>query len=181
MADPTAADLGFELLPADDDGVPPDADLDAAESSALEEPELAPEEPPVPFGLTWLFDYEAGRFVRDGSSPKEVRGLDTLAVWCGMAAHTARFAHPIFSANFGTERPDDVLGEAADAQEIASDWAERLRESLSVHDRVASVDLQTFYDMSTGTLYVSQLEVVTDAEDEDPLRLAGLSVGNVGS
>lgn len=167
MADtPDAFDLGFELLPVDDEVIDADTDLDAAERSALEaalERLDAPDElPPVPFGRTWSFDFVRGRFNRRGSAPAEVRGLGAVEQWCLMAAHTARYAHGVFSDEFGMERPDSVIGQV-DVRDEAEDYGERLREALLVHDRITDVDrYSATYDPEEGVLLIEGFRVVTD-------------------
>jgi hypothetical protein len=180
MADDPLDDL--ELLPADDEGLSAEDDLAAAEASALEEepPEGVPD-PVEPFGRTWSFDYALGRFQRDGLAPREVRGRDALAEWCYAAMQTAQLTHPIFSANFGMERPDSVIGEAADVMEETTDWAARLEDALTVHDRVTSVEnFDGDYDPDAGVVRVRQLDVLTDEEnDETGVRFSGLTIGTV--
>jgi hypothetical protein len=170
MADPL--DLGPELTP--------EADLEAAEASALAGVDpLSEAEPPEPFGRTPLFNFLEGRYVRAGGSPVFVTGHEALKQWCLMAIYTARFAHPgIFSDEFGMEEPDSVLGEAAEAQEAVSDWGERMREALLVHERI--VDVQAFeatFDEDEGVVYVNMFTVVTDEEDEVPVGGLAVPVG----
>lgn len=174
---------GLELLPADDEGLAPEEDLAAAVASALEDlPAEAVEAAPEPFGRSWLWDRDAGRFVRDGSSPKEVRGRDALAQWCDAASHTALGAHPIFDAEFGMDEPEDIIGQAADVDERASDWAERLRDALMHHDRITSVEnVNVVYDQDAGIVYVRTLDVFTDEEESTaPLQLGGFTIENLG-
>jgi hypothetical protein len=182
-ADLLTEDLGgLELLPADDEGLAPEEDLAAAVAGALEDlPPEAVEAAPEPFGRTWLWDRQAGRFVRDGISPKEVRGRDALAQWCDAAMHTALGAHPIFDAEFGMEEPEDVIGQAADVDEYASDWAERLRDALQQHDRVTSVEnVEVIYDPDAGVVYVTKLDVLTDEEETtQPLQLGGFTIATL--
>lgn len=172
---------GLELLPADDEGLAPDADLQAAADSALENvPQVAVPDAVEPLGRSWMWDRDLGRFRRDGLAPKEVRGRDALAQWADAALHTARFAHPIFDANFGMEEPDDIIGQAADVIERTSDWGERLKEALMLHDRVVSVENFTaVYDQSNGILYVQSLDVFTDEEDEGALRFGDFTIGSL--
>lgn len=159
-----ASDLGFELLPADDEGVPPAADLDAAAASAVAADAPVVSAPPEPFGRTPLFDFEEGRYVRAGGSPVWVTGLRALEQWCLMAIHTARYAHPVFSARFGMDRPESPIG-VVDVQEEMSDWGERLRDALLVHDRIVSVEnYSAFFDAPSQVVYFS-FDVVTDEEE----------------
>lgn len=176
MSAPGADDLDLDLAPADEAAVEPDDDLAAAAASALEDP-AAPEVEEViePFGYTWKFDYDAGRFVRQGSAPARVSDFDALREWCMVALNSARFAHTIFSEGFGVTRPQGPIGAAGDvAEDLADDWREEAREALLVHDRVAEVELEVEYDPVTGDVIVSDLTVTTDEEVEvnfDDLRI----------
>lgn len=167
----SAADIDAEFMPTDDLPVTPGDDLDAAEASALEDPlDLeADEEAPEPFGRTWLFDWEVGRFVRRGLSPVEVTGRQALQQWCLVAANTAWQGHAVFSDEFGVERPDSPLGlVGAEAITEASDWATRLREAWMVHERIVDVDgLEV--ELIDDAIYVGPFVVVTDEDDQVPV------------
>lgn len=174
----TFADEGFELLPADDDDIPADLALDAAATSAIavDDP-AAPldEEQPEPFGMSWEFDYERGRFKRAGAAPAEVRGLDALKQRCLMALHTARFAHPVFTDAFGMEDPEDLIGEVH-VEDRIGDYERRVREALlALDERISDVtDFSASYDPTVGVLTIDKFSVITD-EDEQ-LSLAGVII-----
>jgi hypothetical protein len=170
---PGADDLGFELLPVDDaDIITPEEALNAAAASALEEPEAEDEfveDAPEPFGVSWAFDFEAGRFVRHGQSPARVSGHEALKQWCLMAAYSARYAHVIFSENFGTERPQGVLGEAGlRAHEAAADFRRNVRDAWMGHDRIADVTLDVEYDPMEGVVWLRNAEAITDEDEAIP-------------
>lgn len=177
---PDALSLGVELLPADDDAVDPTTALEAAVASSVDDPTAeVVEDPPEPFGMSWAFDWSTGRFIRQGDSPAEVRDHDALREWCLAAAHCARFAHAVFSDDFGMERPDDIIGEL-EVAELISDYEQRLREALLVHDRVAGVEnFDADWDPATGILTINSFDVLTDEED-DTLSLAGLQLDTRG-
>lgn len=179
MADQSALD-SFELLPADDVLDPAD-DLGASAASALEQiPAAAAAEPVEPLGRTWLFDYNAGRFVRDGTAPREVRSRQALGVWAGLALKTARGAHAVFSPQFGMDDPDGVIGAAADAQDKANDWQADAIDALLVHDRIASIEnVVVEFAVDEGVFYVRSMDIYTDLEGDDPLRFADQTVGTV--
>lgn len=176
---PDATDLRFELLPADDEFVSDVAALDAAAAGAIEAtggPPVLADAAPAPYGRSWEFDFDEGRFRRTGGSPAEVRGQDTLKQWCLMAVHSARFAHAVFSDEFGMEDPEEVIGEVV-VEEMVPDFERHLTEALLVHDRVASIEnFDAEYDPAEGILYITSLDVVTDEEDGAPLSLAGLRI-----
>lgn len=165
-------DLGFELLPSDDEGLSPTAARAAAVAGAVAEPGAIVPEPdvgPEPIGRSWLFDFEAGRFVRAGSSPLPAHGLAALEQWVLMAAHAARYAHSVFTDEFGMEHPDGGIGELGTAAMI-SDYEQRLREAILVHDRITALqDFRASYNPIEGVLSIAYFEVVTDEEDVVPL------------
>lgn len=164
-----ADDLGFELLPADDEELMPEADLDAAEASALDEAVPEAEEPPEPTGYTWRFDWTRGRFFRHGSSPARVGGLDALAERCMMALNSARYAHPIFSDEFGVENPLAGIGSTGDAaREFADDWRVKVRDALLVFDDVTDVRVEPEYDPVAGAIILRDLVVTTNEDVELP-------------
>lgn len=177
MADefPTAGDEGFELIPPETDPVAPEDELNAA-TAALDDDAPAPEDDPrIPFGVSWSFDWEAGRFRRQGMSPARVSGLDTLREWCMMALNSARFAHVVFSEEFGIDDPNEPIGEAMDS-EAESDYEEKIRTALIVHDRIADVtDFEMEYDPTEGILYIDSFRVVTDEDEE--LLIGDLQLG----
>lgn len=168
---PNADDLGFELVPPDDDLIGPEDRMNAAAAAALADPgapTAAPTEAPEPLGISWLFDFDAGRFVRQGTAPARVTGNDTLKMWCLTALNSARFAHAVFSDEFGMENPVIDLG-AAVAAEVAVDFAARIRDALLVHDRISDVaDITTNFDPTMGVVFTS-FTVVTDEEETVPI------------
>lgn len=168
MAD-DAVDLGFELLPADDEGSTPEDDLAAATASALADdvPEAEDEEAVEPTGYTWAFDWSTGRFKRRGSSPAVVTGLDALAERCMMALNTARYAHPIVSDEFGVEEPQRGIGTSGvEAREAADDWRVQVRDALLVFDDVTDVQVEPEYDAVAGAIVLRDLVVTTNEEVE---------------
>lgn len=182
MADQTDPLAGVEILPADDLAVSPEVDVVAAEASALDAAQNVVSLPPEPMGRTWDFDWERGRFKRDGTAPREVRGTDAVAQWAQMVLHTAQRAHPIFSARFGVPRPDGPIGDAIGVLEGASDWAAAAREALLLHDRIASVENVTIeWYPEDGLIYVRSMDAITDEAELDPVRFGDLAIGTVTS
>lgn len=182
MTAPGADDLDLDLVPADEAAIEPDDDLAAAAASALEDPAVPEVEDPIePFGYSWQFDYDAGRFFRQGSSPARVSDFGTLREWCMTALNSARFAHAIFSEGFGVTQPQGPVGAAGDvADDLADDWREEAREALLVHDRVAEVELTVEYDPVEGAVFVRDLVVTTDEEVDvtfDDLRITATLEG----
>lgn len=163
------ADPDFTLLPSDEEGATDiDARLDAAEEALLTDPaQLAAQvQAPIPFGRSWSFDWQGGRFYRSGTAPTEVRGEGALIQWIQAAMHTASGAHPIFSNAFGLEDPEAVLDQL-DPEEALDDFEADMREALTQHDRIQDVqDFAATFDPSTGVVTITSLTVVTDVNEE---------------
>lgn len=168
----TADEPGFELLPSDDETLSPADELAASAAGAVAEAgEITPEADPAPapFGRTWVFDFETGRFVRSGTSPLPTTGFGALEQWILMAVHTARFAHSVFSDDFGMEEPEKGIGELRSGEMIA-DYEQRLREAVLVHDRVTALENFTAsYNPIEGVLTITYFEVVTDEGEVIPM------------
>lgn len=170
-------DPAFSLVPLEE-GADPEAVLDAAEASVLDDPFAAAEtdDPPVPFGRSWAFDYDNGRFFRSAGAPAETRGVSTLVEWINATMRTAASAHPIFPPEIGIERPEDFLG-AADPTEALSDFEDRLRTALLAHDRIQDVrEFEADIDFSKGIITVTNLLIVTDQEDVVPIGPTNVEV-----
>lgn len=172
--------LPFSMLPAEDPQTSPDDQIAAAAAGALAVPvslrQVAPQ-PVVPFGRSWQFDWEAGQFIHAGASPADTHGFGALEQWCLMAIHAARYAHPVFSDQFGMENPDSPIGEFAEG-EILADWQRALVDALMVHDRVTSVEnMDLDWDPSTGILTINNFDVVTDEDQTVAVSDVTLQLG----
>lgn len=161
------ADPPFTLLPANDPRLTADEELAAAAAGALAVPAAfnpVADPEPLPFGRSWLFDFELGQFVKVGSFPIETAGFGALAQWCLMAIHSARYAHPVFSDGFGMEEPDGVIGEFATGEAL-SDWQRNLVDALMVHERITSVEnFDMLWDPTSGVLTINSFDVITDED-----------------
>jgi hypothetical protein len=168
VADPVDALAGFSLVPADElEFVSPEDDAAAAALGALDATDVALIEAaePEPFGRTWVFDHPRRRMLRSGGAPVEVRGVDALRVWAEMALQVARNRFPIFPANYGFDRFDGAIGKVSPVEEVA-DFEERMREALTVHDRVTDVvDVVVSLDPREGVFLVERWAIVTDEGD----------------
>lgn len=163
------------LIP--EDSISPDDAVDAAAASRLDSGDLSlVEDPPEPFGKTPLFDFDKGRFVLAGGSPVYVSGLHAVEQWCLMVIHSARYAHAVFSDDFGMEDPDSPLGEAADVDAAISDWGVRLEDALLVHDRITALENFTAH-AEDDVIFIDSFEVVTDEGDRLDLSGTTLEVG----
>lgn len=165
-----ADDPAFSLVPIEDE-VGAEEDLDAAAESALENVYGATEakDPPIPFGNTWAFDHQLGRFIRSAGSPAQVSGAAALIEYIQTSMRTAAGVHPIFPPDFGIERPEDFLG-SADPTEALSDFEDRLRTALLAHDRIEDVrNFEAEIDLAQGSITVTNLIIITDQAEVLPL------------
>lgn len=61
-------------------------------------------EPAPKYGKSWLFDFEKGDFVVDGAGRViQTDGHTAWVQWCVKTVLTQRFAHVIYSFDYGTE------------------------------------------------------------------------------
>lgn len=166
MAEPFTDSPDLELLPVNQAEVlSADEQLDAAEASALDDPltTVATTPAPIPFGKTAPFDYTTGRFVRlgDGAIPW-VSGQAALREWLQAAFHTGRGGCPLYDDTFGFERPDDYLG-TVDPTEAMATLEDRLRDAVTVHDRVQEIDdYEAEHNPKTGVIELLDLTIITD-------------------
>jgi hypothetical protein len=170
-------DPAFSLVPLEV-GATPDEALDSAEAAIFDDPFAATVEgdPPVPFGKSWAFDYQNGRFYRSAGAPAETRGVASLVEYVQTAMRTAAGVHPIFPPEFGIRRPEDFLG-SADPTEALSDFEDRLRTALLAHDRIEDVrQFEAQVDLSEGIITVTNLLIVTDQEEVVPLGPTNVEV-----
>lgn len=100
------------------------------------------------------------------SSPAMVTGKDALRQWCLMAVHSARYAHGVFTSNFGMELPDSLIGEATDISGKMADWGERLRRALTVHERIVAVSEYEATWVEEQNVVVISFTVVTDEDEQ---------------
>jgi hypothetical protein len=150
--------LGFDLLPPDPGLINPDLALDAA-LAPVEDPEA---DAPQPFGRSWRFDFIAGQFVKDGRAPQITYDLDSLIMWVEKTVRTDRYAHAIYSDEYGVEGPFDVIGQQADDELLAA-YQDAITEALMVHDRIVAVEDFSFsQDPFEEELYGS-FTVIVDA------------------
>lgn len=168
MTDLSAADLGFTAIPSDDREITPQEELDAAVASALaatgEAPQIA-EEAPIPFGYSWLFDFDAGKFLRQGFSAVRCDYPASLEMYCLTALNSARWAHSVFTPRFGAERPRSYIGQIG-GPETEADLRKMIRDAIRVHERVVDVtDIQLEYDPLQGVIWLHRFDVVDDEGD----------------
>lgn len=165
------ADIGYDLLPADDLTLTADEALE----SALSAPDLEADPEPLPLGRGWDFDFETGQMRRHGEAPAVVSDIANLRVWIAKALATHRFAHPIYSGRFGTDFPGHLLIGHPFSPEVAGEYTEALKAAVLAHDRIEQVtDITYSGDLASALLEVS-FTVVLD--DEDAVRVENVPVG----
>lgn len=164
------ADLGFELMPPDPGMISPDLALEAALMPVVELDEPAP----PPLGRGWSFDFTSGHFYRQGLAPAKVYGIDQLRMWIEKALRTSRYAHTIYSDEYGMVEPLQLIGQPPDGNLIAA-YEEGITEALLVHESIASVDGFDYqHDELDDLLYVSftvTLEQQVEPSAEQPLTI----------
>lgn len=177
-----AESLDFTLIPADDEGLSPAQELEASIAGAVAEPaaiEPQAAQEPAPFGRSWAFDFEERRFVRSTGSPLGVSGLEALHQWVLMVVHSARFAHRVFSEQFGMEHPERDIGQLR-AAEMVSDYGQRLREAVLVHDRITALqNFRAHFDPVEGALRIDYFEIVTD--EDEVVQVGDVTLGRADS
>lgn len=137
----------------------------AAAESVFDEPEVEAEER-IPFGRSWLFDFEKQEFVLQGTDPAPASGMDSLKMWILNTLYTSRFSSPIHSDDYGIEVPDDILGSPVDAM-VTGIIERSITEALMVHDRITEVERFTFAtDEEDGTILYVDFVVTTDDGSE---------------
>lgn len=165
--------LDYELLPPDPGLINPDLALDAA----LAPVEDIENDAPLAFGRSWLFDFETGQFVRDGTVPKVVFELDTLIMWMEKALRTARLVHPIYSDEYGVDKDRTAqIGQQVD-DDMLNEYQDAVTEALLVHDRVVSVENFSFdQDPFEETVQASFTVMVDAAPPLDPQAIGFTNV-----
>lgn len=153
-------DVGFELLPSDTGEVSSEALLAAALAAT---PITPPADTKLPLGRGWEFDFEAGQFVRFGTSPVSVTGLANLRQWIEKTLRTARIAHPIYSDQYGMDYLE-LIGNRLTSGGIAL-YAQAITEALKVHDRISDVTDFTFSYLPEEGVLLADFTVVTDSGD----------------
>lgn len=158
----------LQLIASTGDQISPDAELELAVAQlSSDTPNPPAPEEVIPFGRGWAFDFDAGRFMRYGSAPARVDGLDQLRMWIQKTILTPRFAAAIYEDAYGTESVD-VIGSQYDPGALA-DLAAAITEALLVHDRITSIEDFAFDPPDPMDDYVvASFTVITDA---DPLAI----------
>ena len=168
--------LNFDLIPPDPGLINPDLALDAA----LAPVEDTEPDAPLPFGRSWRFDFIAGQFVKDGLAPKITYELDSLVVWVEKTLRTARYAHPIYSDEYGIEDPFSLVGQTID-DDLLGTWQDAATEALLVHDRITAVESFSFQQDPMDEAVFASFTIILDAApplQAQPLEFSNVPVGS---
>lgn len=172
---PETFDTGYELLPRDDAELTGDEALDAAFGER--EDALVEDGGPTPLGRGWAFDFESGQFMRHGYAPMVVSDEEHLRVWIEKTLRTSRFSHSIYSDNYGTEIPEDLIGQPF-SSEMAGLVVRAVEDALLVHDRITQVkDFHFTGGIEDDLLEIAFTVVLDDEEltiDSVPIARSGL-------
>ncbi len=113
---------------------------------AFDMPELAEQqetEPAPKYGKSWLFDFKKGDFVVDGAGRVvEADGHTAWVQWCVKTVLTQRFAHVIYSFDYGTELEEALKQPSRKAVEAELERA--ITEALLADPRTEMVRDFTF-------------------------------------
>lgn len=112
----------------------------------FEVPELVEQqqtEPAPKYGKSWLFDFEKGDFVVDGAGRIVIaEGYTAWVQWCVKTVLTQRFAHVIYSFDYGTELEEALKQPSRKAVEAELERA--ITEALLADPRTEMVRDFTF-------------------------------------
>ena len=164
--------LSVDLVPPDPGLINPDLALDAALAPVDDTDQAAS----IPFGRSWRFDFIAGQFIKDGQAPKITYELDSLVVWVEKCLRTSRYAHEIYSDDFGIEGPFDVIGMQAN-DEVLGAYQDAITEALLVHDRITAVEDFSFTQDPFDEAVFASFTVILDAAP--PLQAQPLEFQNI--
>lgn len=89
-------------------------------------------------------------------------------MWCEAALHTPLRGYSVFTDRFGMEDPDALVG-VLDETELAADYEQRIKDALTVHDRIA--DVTEFSLEREGDVVTLSFAITTDAGQSQPLTV----------
>lgn len=91
----------------------------------------------VTYGTSWAFDFIAGDFVITAGKLLPIDGYRAWAQWCVKNVLTTRFAHVIFSDDYGTDF--ELARSASSRAEAELLISTEIRDSLEQDERTGSV------------------------------------------
>lgn len=131
------------LFPDIDDLDVDDFPLNDVGDEYLSEEENAEEPEPIPYGITWKFDFNKGDLHTDNSGQfLIVEGRDTLHEWVSHTLNTWRWETPIFSGDIGTEIPNLIGARATIDGGTLARVEEEIITALILHDRIDKVGVE---------------------------------------
>lgn len=98
-----------------------------------------------------------------GNRAVKTFGSDTLEQWIRFALTVDRYAHPIYSTDFGVEFRE-LIGRSATLEEAETEVTRMIREALEIDPRVQLVRTIEVSEASFDSIEV-QIEVVTFTAD----------------
>lgn len=130
-------------------------------------PELVEQQQPEPapkYGKSWLFDFEKGDFVMDGTGRiVEADGHTAWSQWCVHAVLTERFAYVIYSTDFGTEIEQALKQPSRKA--VEAELERVITEALLVDPRTERVtDFAFVWDGDIVTVSFTAVPVIGSPE-----------------
>lgn len=176
MSTTEPSSLNYDLVPPDPGLINPDLQLDAALAPVVDTGTDAT----IPFGKSWRFDFVAGQFVKDGTAPQATYELDSLIMWVEKTSRTARYAHPIYSDEYGVEDPDELIGQQVD-EALLTAYEDGLTDALLVHDRIVAVEGFNFSQDPFDEVLYASFTVVVDAApplDTQPIEFSNVPVAS---
>lgn len=161
-----------EILPEVPEGTPPDSLIPVfddllSEQTARRLPEVFDEfgaiealkaeedDPPVPIGRTWVWDFERGRLATDGTAPLRSSSSEEVVIrqWIRRCLSTERYAYIIYPSWFGVGLEPITTGDLS-GRSVSDYLIEEVRSALLQHDRISEVeDIQV--SEQTGILVIS--------------------------
>ena len=126
---------------ADDDIIElydPDDDLDFVDSG---------DNTPVPYGFTWVFDFNGEDLDFSKGNPAKVTGTDVVNEWISHTLNTEVFETPAFDGDIGTNI-FKLVGQGLDNYIVGRVEAEILS-AIEVHDRIVDVETQKIFALDT--------------------------------
>lgn len=99
------------------------------------------------------WDFQTNKPVWKGGDPVFVTGARAVLVWAWNALHTERFAHDVFSTDYGLDG-ESLLGQAYSSEVREAEAIRIVRETLQVNPYITNVT-QVDVKLEGSTLHVS--------------------------
>lgn len=99
------------------------------------------------------WDFQTNRPVWKGGNPVFVTGARAVLVWAWNALHTERFAHDVFSADYGLDE-ELLLGKAYSSEVREAEAVRMVRETLQVNPYITNVT-QVSVNLEGSVLHLS--------------------------